>query len=47
MTTSIKRLAVFLCFTALLAVVSVGCNTAQGFGEDVEKVGDKIQEGTD
>ena len=47
MTTSIKRLAVFLCFTALLAIVSVGCNTAHGFGEDVEKVGDKIQEGTD
>jgi predicted small secreted protein len=31
--------------TALLAFAS-GCRTAHGFGEDMEKAGDKIQEGT-
>lgn len=46
MTTLTKRLVVLLCVTALLAIVSIGCNTAHGFGKDVEKAGDKIQEGT-
>jgi entericidin A len=26
------------------AVVLAGCNTMQGFGQDVQKVGDKIEE---
>ncbi len=46
MNTHIKRIVVLLFVTALLAVVGTGCNTAHGFGKDVEKVGDKIQEGT-
>ena len=37
---------VLLFVTALLAVVGIGCNTAHGFGKDMEKAGDKIQEGT-
>lgn len=31
-----------LVFTAVL-----GCNTASGFGKDMEKAGQKIQQGTD
>lgn len=29
---------------AFAAIAVSGCNTAQGFGKDVEKAGDKIQE---
>lgn len=32
------------CQAVFLAVVSVGCNTAHGFGKDVEKAGEKIQD---
>lgn len=46
MTTSFKRLVVLLSLTALLTIVSAGCNTAHGFGKDMEKAGDKIQEKT-
>ena len=41
-----KRLVVPLCLTALLALVSLGCRTANGFGQDMEKAGEKIQDGT-
>jgi len=44
--TSIRRIAVLLTLATLLAVVGIGCNTAHGFGKDMEKAGDKIQEGT-
>ena len=47
MITSFKRIVVLLFVTALLTIVGTGCNTAHGFGKDVEKVGDKIQSGTD
>jgi predicted small secreted protein len=34
-----------ICLLATLFALAVsGCNTAQGFGKDVEKAGDKIQE---
>ena len=46
MTTLTKRIVVLLFVTALLAIVGIGCNTAHGFGKDMEKAGDKIQEGT-
>ena len=46
MTTLAKRIVVLLFVTALLAVVGLGCNTAHGFGKDMESAGDKIQEGT-
>ena len=46
MTTQIKRIIVLLCVTTLLAIVGMGCNTAHGFGKDVEKAGEGIQRGT-
>jgi predicted small secreted protein len=46
MTTLTNRIVVLLFVTALLAVVGMGCNTAHGFGKDMEKAGDKIQDGT-
>ena len=30
----------------LAAVAVYGCNTAQGFGKDVERTGDKIEDAT-
>jgi predicted small secreted protein len=47
MKTSIKHPILLLFALALLTLVSTGCNTAHGFGKDMEKAGDKIQEGTD
>lgn len=41
-----KRSVILLLVTAFLAVVSLGCNTAHGFGKDVEKAGEGIQNGT-
>lgn len=46
MSTLTKRIVVLLFITTLLAIVGIGCNTAHGFGKDMEKAGDKIQEGT-
>jgi predicted small secreted protein len=47
MNTLIKRIVVLLFVTALLSLAGLGCNTAHGFGKDVEKAGEKIQGGTD
>lgn len=44
--TSVQRFGFLFLASALLLIVSVGCNTAQGFGEDMEKAGESIQEGT-
>jgi len=41
-----QRLLLSLLVTALLAIASVGCNTAHGFGKDVSNTGDAIQRGT-
>lgn len=46
MTTLYKRVIVLLFVATFLAIAGMGCNTAHGFGQDVEKVGDKIQDGT-
>ena len=46
MNTLIKRIVVLLLLTTLLAIVGVGCNTAHGFGKDMEKAGESIQDGT-
>ncbi len=46
MNTLIKRIVLLLFVGSLLAIVGVGCNTARGFGKDVERTGEKIQEGT-
>jgi predicted small secreted protein len=46
MSTFIQRIIVLLFVAAFLAIVGVGCNTAHGFGKDVENAGDGIQNGT-
>ena len=46
MITFIKRTIVLLLVTTLLAIVGVGCNTAHGFGKDIENAGEGIQNGT-
>lgn len=33
-------------FLLSLLVLCLGCNTAHGFGKDMEKAGEKIQDGT-
>jgi predicted small secreted protein len=44
----VQRLVPLLFIAALLVIVGVGvgCNTAHGFGKDMEKAGEKIQDGT-
>lgn len=46
MITLIKRIVVLLFVTTLLVIAGVGCNTAHGFGKDIEKAGEGIQNGT-
>jgi predicted small secreted protein len=46
MFTIIKRIVVLLFVTTLLAIVGVGCNTAHGFGKDMQSAGESIQDGT-
>jgi len=41
-----KNTVLLLLAAAFLAVVGLGCQTANGFGKDVEKAGQGIQEGT-
>ncbi len=43
MNSSLKRLALLL-LTATAIALATGCQTSKGFGKDVEKLGDKIQE---
>ena len=42
----IKRLFVLLFVTASLAMLGLGCNTAHGFGQDMQNAGQSIQDGT-
>jgi len=46
MITFIKRIVVLLFVTTHLAIVGAGCNTAHGFGKDVQNAGQGIQNGT-
>lgn len=49
MNSSFQRLAL-LCLVltiALIGLATSGCQTSKGFGRDVEKLGDKIQEKAD
>jgi predicted small secreted protein len=46
MSTLTKRIVVLLFVTTLLAIVGVGCNTAHGFGKDMQNAGEGIQNGT-
>ena len=41
-----KTILALLFVAALLAIASSACNTAHGFGKDMENAGDKIQEKT-
>ncbi|MCC6819958.1 MAG: entericidin A/B family lipoprotein [Verrucomicrobiota bacterium] len=41
-----KRIVVLLFLSTLLAVIGISCNTAHGFGKDMESAGEKIQNGT-
>jgi predicted small secreted protein len=44
MNSNLSRIVLFLVGAALVAVFGAACNTSKGFGKDVEKVGEKIQE---
>jgi predicted small secreted protein len=44
MNSSSPRLAFLLLTAALVALAAAGCQTAHGFGKDVEHLGDKIQD---
>jgi len=46
MITFIIRIVVLLIVATSLVIVGVGCNTAHGFGKDMESAGEGIQEGT-
>jgi len=46
MITLVKRIVVLLFVTSFVAMVGVGCNTAHGFGKDMESAGESIQSGT-
>jgi predicted small secreted protein len=43
MNSTLKRLALLL-LTATAIAFATGCQTSKGFGKDVEKLGDKIQD---
>jgi predicted small secreted protein len=40
----LKRFALCLLAVAFFSFLTTGCQTSKGFGKDVEKLGDKIQE---
>lgn len=44
MKTSPNRLLILLLAAALLSIAGTSCNTARGFGRDVEHVGGHIEE---
>jgi predicted small secreted protein len=41
---SFKRIALIMLTATALALATTACQTSKGFGKDVEKLGDKIQE---
>jgi predicted small secreted protein len=44
MNSSFKQVALLLVGTAFVALATTGCQTGKGFGKDVEKLGEKIQD---
>lgn len=42
----VKRIVIVVFASALVALISTGCNTANGFGKDVSNAGQGIQNGT-
>jgi predicted small secreted protein len=45
MNKTIQRLGILFFSLLLLAVASLGCKTAEGFGKDMENAGEGIQKG--
>jgi predicted small secreted protein len=43
MKTPLKRIAIFILASALVALFGASCATTRGFGRDVGTVGDKIE----
>jgi predicted small secreted protein len=43
MKTSLKQFFVMVSIIGFIACISSGCQTAKGFGRDVEHVGEEIQ----
>ncbi|MCU0776609.1 MAG: hypothetical protein MUF86_02965 [Akkermansiaceae bacterium] len=43
MKTPLKRIAMFIITSALVALFGASCATTRGFGRDVGTVGDKIE----
>jgi predicted small secreted protein len=46
MTNPFKQAVLLLLIASFLAIIGLGCQTANGFGKDVEKAGQGIQNGT-
>jgi predicted small secreted protein len=46
MTPPFKRIVVLLFICALATLAGTGCNTANGFGKDMQDAGQGIQNGT-
>jgi entericidin A len=44
MNNKFKSFGLLMLGAALLSFLASGCNTTKGFGQDVEKLGDKIEE---
>ena len=44
MKASLRFLTALLLTAAFLALATTGCQTSKGFGKDVEKLGEKIQD---
>jgi predicted small secreted protein len=44
MNSTCRRTLLAFLTAALVALATTGCQTSKGFGKDVEKLGDKIQE---
>jgi predicted small secreted protein len=41
-----KRITVLFLLSAIISLVGTGCNTAHGFGKDMQNAGEGIQNGT-
>ena len=44
MNLSLRRIARLLLIAGFVSLVATGCQTTKGFGKDVEKLGDKIEQ---
>ena len=46
MTAAVKRIVLIVAFLGVVSTF-LGCHTAHGFGKDVERAGEKIQDKTE